>query len=313
METQKNSIKCCGWLGGKHKKFLVIVGGLVLLAIIMLSLATAGWKMHEKRNSVNGSIGYDNYTGMMGRNSKVYPVQVSQDTVDQFVLPADAAKSGEIAIVVNDLESAKKAVSEVATRDGGNVYATFISYTSGNLKNGSIVVQIPVENFDATFGALKNIGSRVIQESTRQIETRNVIYPMMTPATAAQGKVDANSANTKTTTSVSVPVPTSAPSIAVWPGQQQVQNKGYIKLVIADYGTTKPAGNLEGVSQNKKGLWVMLIGELLLLIILFVVLVLMLKRIFRNFRAIRQNKKTVHVVRQMPNTRSRVIKVQRKK
>ncbi|MDD5463992.1 MAG: hypothetical protein PHP62_02505 [Candidatus Moranbacteria bacterium] len=309
METKENFIKCCR-LDGKHKKVFVILISVIFLAIAVLSIAAAGWKMHERRSGINFGIGYDG-SGMMNRGGGFY----SSPKIDnQFIIPEDAAKSGELAIMVNDLEAAKKVVSAVATKNGGNIYSTAISYTGSKLKNGSIVVQIPVEKFDVTFANLKTVGSKIIKESTQQIAPRNA-YIM--PMAAAQEKIVADQ------DAVSPDSATSSIEPMIYPAPQQVsQNKGYIRVIFADYGKSNIAGNIANDNnflQGSRGLWVALGAKLLLLLVLFVLLIVMLKRIFRNLRAARAAKKAkttthhVHIVRQMPKTRQRVVRIAKKK
>ncbi|KKQ52774.1 MAG: hypothetical protein US70_C0007G0023 [Parcubacteria group bacterium GW2011_GWD2_38_11] len=296
--TRETFTKCCG-LGGKHKKVFIIVGGIILFAIIFLSIASASWKMREVRN---GGM-YSFSRGQMNSSEKRFYSMPSNSSngENQFVLPEDALRSGELAIVVSDLETAKKAISDIATKSKGNIYATFISYASNSLKNGSIVVQVPVENFASAFGELKKVGGRVVQEKTQQVPPR-YYYPM---GIAAEGEA----------TSAAPQQPTSSsdvkPEIAIYPNPAQTQlaqDKGYIRVIFADYGVG--AGNF---SQNKGGLWVVFGLKLLLLIVLIALLLVMLKRIFRSLREARAAKKTkpttVHIVRQMPKTRSRVIKI----
>lgn len=312
METKENFTKCCG-LGGKYKKVFVVVGGVILLAIIFLSVATAGWKMREARRGGNMMYGWNDNSGrgFMGNKGRdFYPTPVSPNIDNQFVLPEDAARNGELAIVVGNLETAKEAVSKIATKSNGNIYATFIAYASNDLKNGSIVVQVPVENFASAFGELKKVGDRVIQESTQQIPPR-VYYPMMAAAEKNIAETDVKD------DSVEAPQAFSAseakPEIAIYPAPaqpQQLQNKGYIRVVFADYGNDFGAGKF---SQNNGVLWVIFGMKFLLLLVLLALLLVMLRRIFRSLRAVRAAKKatrsTVHIVRQMPKTRSRVIKI----
>ena len=310
METKENFIKCCR-LDGKHKKVFVILISVIFLAIAVLSIAAAGWKMHERRSGVNFGIGYDG-SGMMNRGGGFYP---SPKIENQFIIPEDAAKSGELALAVNDLEIAKKTVSSVATKNGGNIYSTSISYAGNKLRNGSIVVQVPMENFDVTFAALKTVGNKIIKESTQQIPMRTY-YPMAASISAQEKPVadqDASSSDSVISTSSIEPM--------IYPAPQQVsQNKGYIKVIFADYGDRKIAGNMAGnnnVLQGNRGLWVAFGAKLLLLLVLFVLLIVMLKRIFRNLREARAAKKAkthhVHIVRQMPKTRQRVVRIAKKK
>lgn len=304
METKNK----CIIFDGKHKKVLIIAGLFVIFSIAIIAIGSISWKMNQARN-----YGWSNESGrgqMMNRRSGVAnsaPVNVVTDK--QFSMPEDAAKSGEIAFTIADLESAKKAVADVAAKNGGNVYATYISYASSTSKNGSIVVQVPIGNFDLTFSSLKNIGSRIIQEQTTQLPVRN-IYPIgiATPM-AAVNKVDGGDVvkdQEPTVTSTMMP--------DYYP--KTVQNKGYIRVIFADYGRNGVAGMMkrnENFNVSNQRLWIAVILKGILVIVLFVILILMLRKIFQNLRAGRKIKPVVHVVKQSSRTSQRIVKIQRKK
>jgi hypothetical protein len=319
METKEMSHACCG---GKHKKVFIILAVLVFLAVAALSVAVIGWKMHEGF-SRNGLVyGGGNFTrGQMMNNRGGYVVPPIVSSVEnQFVLPQDAARSGEIAIVVNNLEAAQQAVADIAAKDNGNVYETFIAYASNNLKNGSIVVQVPADNFEAAFGDLKKVGSSVVQEKTSRIAPVNY-YP--TPLAANENPVASDSTD-KVATPESAAQPTDA--TAAYP--TKVQNKGYIKVVFVDYGSAantgkttikqSVAGNMMGVgnsfNQDMKNNLLIIVGvKLIFLIAIFGLLIAVFKKIFHRIKRRKENKKVVHVVRQMPKARTRIVRIQKKK
>lgn len=254
---------------GRRRKFFLIAGGFVLLAILALSVASALWRVREIRNGAGSDI--YGQGRMMNRNGgSVYSAPAAPNTENKFILPDDALKSGELAIVVSNLEAAKKAVADIAAKNSGNVYSTFISYASGNVKNGSIVVQVPVSNFDATFGDLKKVGNQIMQESTRQIPLRNnYAVPMMGAAgvtSSAQPSDGKTAASTNATSAVDA-----RPEIAIYPNPiayQQNQDKGYVRIVFVDYGVgstangnfNKNAGLMGGGMNNN--LWVPFIIKL---------------------------------------------------
>ena len=304
--------KCCSGIGGKHKKIFTAIVVIIVLGVAVLVIAAgAKWKLREAQYCGNMMYGYNGergFGGMMNGTRGAYQIPVQPINENQFVLPEDAAKSGELAIVVNDLESAKKAVSDVAAKSNGSVYATFVSYVSSSVRNGSIVVQVPVENFDATFVDLKKVGNQVVQESTQQIPTRS-IYPM---PLAATDKVAADSAAPTADSQNSVVSP-----IAIQ--VQPTQNKGYIRVVFADYGIgstdRSDAGkNAAYAAQNASNkLWLAFGIKLAILIVLFGILVVVLKKIFQNLRRTKKAKPAVHIVRQMPKTRQRVVRIAKRK
>ena len=307
MSIKEMSHACCSGMGAKHKKIFILISGVVVLAIVVLLIAAIGWKIHEARNGGNMMYGQrdDFGRGQMMNQGK----GLSSSADNQFVLPGDALKSGELAIVVNDLEIAKKAVSDVAAKSNGSVYATFIAYASKNMKNGSIVVQIPVEKFDATFGDLKKVGQQVVQESTQQVAPRGN-YPVPMGATV-QSSAEA----------------TSSPEIAMYPNPaqiQSVQDKGYIRVIFVDYGNglavkkQAVANSIISIggaaNQDMRNNLLVIVGvKLILLIAIFGLLFVIFKKIFHKVRRRKEHKHVAHIVRQMPKTRARIVKTQKKK
>ena len=321
------SSNCCN-RGGKHKKIWTIVAGALLaLAIILVGAVGVRSEFAGRAGMMGGRSGSFGQGRSMSINNITYAVPTPVNGPDQFVAPQDAAESGELAITVGNIDTAKKAVSDIAASNSGNVYATFISYSSNNIKNGSMVVQVPVENFDATFAALHNVGMQVVQESTQQIEQR-VVYPMMQP--------DAVNANTTAPASAqqekNIPTPKQpngstsanatnvAPSIAIAPYPQVAQDKGYIRVVFADYGASQNVGNQNipaaggitsfqnGSENSQKVLWIGFVVKVLLLLVMLGLLAYVFRKMVRSLRLAKPSgnkvytrlseKKTVaHVVR----------------
>jgi hypothetical protein len=332
METKETTANCCATMGSKHKKVFVIVSGLVLLAIIAVTISAIGWKIHEARNGGYGMYGYaDGGRGTMNRGKVNYSIPVSSTEINQFALPQDASKSGELAVVVSNLDVAKKAVFDIAEKSKGNVYATFIAYASNNLKNGSIVVQVPAENFNSAFEDLKKISTNVVQESTQQISLRS---PLPTPMIAeAQPATDATAVSEDETASDSQEkaVPEASAEIAIYPNPvqpQTLQDKGYIRIIFVDYGKIAKnddrdekqyvGGNILGVgnqgNQDMRNNLIVIIGlKLILLVAILGLLVVIFKKIFSRIKVRKENKKRVHIVRMMPKTQKRVIRIAKRK
>lgn len=321
------------FFSGRASKKAIAIGAIaitiVLVVVLGLGIMVAHLKL-EKYASLN--------VARNGRIMKNYPNSINPDNGDEFVLPQDAAKSGEIAIIVNDLDNAKNSVQNIAVQNGGVAYSTFIAYASGNIKNGSIVVQIPNANFDATLSDIEKIGSQIVQESSRQIPMINpIIYPQAQPMIEASGNsvtvpkenptANSNVASEGTAVatdqgannSVVAPAPILMP---VYP--QIVQDKGYIKVIFADYGVknnaifgTTDKTNIENIfgvgygGQNMRdNIWVVLATKSIVLIVLIIVIVIIAKRIIVNLREIKRNKKTVApVVKQVVKNRRRAVKL----
>jgi hypothetical protein len=272
--------------------------------------------------------GVDNFSArgqMMNRGRGAVSMPDSSSTQNQFVLPEDAVRSGEIAMVVDNLESAKKAVTEIAAKDSGMIFSSFISYASDNLKNGSIVVQVPVSNFDAVFGDLKKIGNKIVQESTQQIPTR-INYPV--PMNAEIQSPATQNATEENSPSVDNSASNATPEIAIYPGivrPQSNQDKGYVRVVFVDYGANRNAGSMMRedrfsvgsgsiTSQDPRSNLLVIFGiKLIFLIAILGLLIVIFKNLFHKVRGLKKEKKTVHIVRQMPKTRARVVRVQKKK
>lgn len=325
MDTNVSSTGCCAGVGRKNKKVFIVIVFLLVAGVLSLVALRASGEFgsridrdsygYGRSGMMSGSYGYGR--AMMGRGDIGLSSSRQINNQDQFVTPDDAVKSGELAVVVDNLENAKKAVSDIAAKNTGNVYSTFISYAAGNLKNGSIVVQVPAANFDAAFGDLKKIGKQLVQESTRQVPIRN-IYPMPLAASEKSvGKAVDEKAIAADDSSVASEV---KPEIAIYPSPvqfQQPQDKGYIKIVFVDYGKGSAAGFATSAGQNQDNkLWVVFAIKLGMLIALLVILIIISKKILQNFRVIfaaRKARPTVHVVRQMPKTRARIVRIAKKK
>lgn len=309
---------CCG--GGKHKKIFMILIALGFLAIIVFSITIIGLKMHDSINRNN--LAYGSGKMMNNRGGYIIP-SFTSSSENKFILPQDASRSGEIAIMVNNLEAAQQAVADITIKDGGNVYETFISYASNNLKNGSIVVQVPAENFEGVFGDLKKVGSSVVQEKTARIAPVNY-YP--TPMTAAEKPVASDSDDAAATETENADDEIAiAPVLVV---AQSVQNKGYIKVVFVDYGSVTTnektmmkqavGESIIGVgnpaNQNMRNNLLIIVGvKLIFLIAILGLLIALFKKIFHRIRRHKENVRKVHIVRQMPKARTRVVRIQKKK
>lgn len=320
MDTKEKSFNCCSNIDEKYKKVFMAVALLVLI-MILSSIVIAVRGEFDRNNVSDGNYSKGK---MMKREIDDLALPASVGDRDQFVLPQDAARSGEIAIMVNDFEIAKKNVADIAVEGGGNVYASFISYASSNAKNGSIMVQVPMEKFDTVFESLKNVGS-IVQESTQQVETRNT-YPR---PMIAKGKTFDNqnlgSAEAATISTVN-------PEIAIYPNPidvQFAQNRGYIRVVFVDYGGVAKGSaammqnrnakeNMLGVgnfsNRNMQDNLIVGIGlKLILLVVILGLCLVVFKRIIHQIKKQKEHKKAVHVVRQMPKTHRRIVKIASRK
>jgi hypothetical protein len=322
MKTKESMASVCGATTGRDRKILIVFGGIVLLLVTFMAIASAFWKFYEVNNRGDMMYGAGNEFG----RGKVNTPKNKSNTIgsqqnNDFVMPDDALRGGEIAIVVNNLESAKKEISNVSTKGGGNIYATFISYASDEIKNGSIIVQIPAENFDIVFANLKKIGVQIVQESTKQIPLRSA-YIMPVPMNAEAGSVSGQN-KSEVVASPDV-IAEGSRDIAIYPSPQStfIQNKAYIRVVLVDYGNQEK--NVAVASRSKQGInngidvdnvrqnLLLIVGlKLIFVVAIFGLMLVLFKKILRRIRDLKKEKKAVHVVRQMPKTHARAVRVQK--
>jgi hypothetical protein len=307
-------------LGRANKKTIILVSIAIILVLVLgLGVLAANWKIKNGFCVGNFNIskpGQDDST----QNSNFLPQQSA---------PRDAAKTGELAIVVDNLDSAKNSITEVAAKNGGSIYTTYIAYSSAKIKNGSIVVQIPAENFDVAMTDLKNISNRIVQESTRQIPINNPsIYNPQPLSIPVSDKDDSNKSNSPAATDNKnvADKTTEQSSIAPMPIYNQVvQNKAYIKVVFADYGTVGNdvranqggVANVIGIGYTGQNMrnnpWVILAIKSILLIVLLIVLFIIGKKITQNIKRLKKNKsEIIHRVKQSPRSRARIIRIKKK-
>lgn len=299
----------------KNKKVILIVGLIVLVLGVVAIIAGAIGVRREFADR-NFSKTSDAHSGAV----KNFAPQAKND--DEFAAPQDALKTGEIAIAVNNLNDVKERIFSVAVANGGNIYATKIAYASDQMQNGFMILQIPFGSFEQTFTALHNMGFQVIQESTKQIEQRN-IYPMMQSAVTSQidnAAVNAPAPNkTKNVSKTTAGAGSTAsqgsqdekaalePQIAIYPQQLPIQDKGYIKVIFANYGPKVSLNNIAGYDSHMLVVRILLKG--LVLLVLLLLLLYLVRRIFRTLHLHRKTMKEKLEVRQATKIRSRAVKV----
>ena len=325
METNQTTCHCLNRLGGKNKKILMLLGIIVVTVIVIFAIAEI---IHSK---IQRDFSYGNNNAGIVRHGKntpqIYPAATAMNDKNNFVLPSDASRSGEIAIVVGNMDMAIKGVTDIAAKNSGSVYASLIAYASDNVKNGSMVVQIPVGNFDNAFTDLKKVGSKIVQESTQQVEKRDsdvqimnsegraVAAPVLEKDTATiEGEATAVK---KITDSQDIASVKSSIEPAIFPAPiPSLQNKGYIRVVFVDYGKDMAtnnsgitinadnskaleAANLLGVGytgQNLRSNPIVVIGiKMILVITMAAILIIIIVRIFKRLHRKKVSRSHAHV------------------
>jgi len=311
------------FLCGRTNKKAISIGVIAIIVILIIALVLGIMAAHlklEKYTSLNATKN--------GNIMKKYPSSIEPNNGNEFVIPQDAARSGEIAMIVNNLDSAKNSVQNIAMKNGGIVYNTFIAYASDKIKNGSIVIQIPKANFDGTLSDIEKIGSQIVQESSKQIPAINTTVYSQSQSSAESSNSSANVPKEDAATKPTIATDSSTvstPTVMPMPIYQQItQDKGYIKVVFADYGKksddtieTFAKTNVENIfgvgygGQNMRdNIWVVLAIKSIVLIFLIWIIIIIAKRVITNLQKIRRNKKSVTpIVKQMTKNRKRVIKI----
>ncbi len=307
----------------KRKKTILLF---LLLAAVLFAVLIIVAKFSQQKSNVSSSVTVGSYgTGVSAGSAGVaYPTPaLPVDNSDQFYAPGDAAENGELSLAVSDLSQAQKSVSAIAQKNGGSVYSTHITYGSNSPKKCVIVVQVPAQQFEKTFEALKLLATKIFQESTQKIELRsNIIYPMAatqgasveipkaTTDIANTDNVDSKSVANNETTSTSA----AAPSIAIAPAYypQTVQDKGYIKVTFVDDNRS-----VSTVQRDISGkLWIAFFIKTFFVMLLLACLILLVAKSFkilRHARAERKNKIVqTTITRQFSKNRKAVVKIKKK-
>ncbi|HEX8974174.1 MAG TPA: hypothetical protein VF817_01655 [Patescibacteria group bacterium] len=317
----------------RNKK--IIIGGVAVLVAVLLFSIVAVLVSREYRSDY-GYRRNGNYDRMMNGGNGYYMMSQLSAVQDNFIAPQDAAKTGELAIIVGNLDTAKQAVTEIASRENGSIYATRIEYSSNDIKNGSIVVGVPLEKFDDTFSQLKTVARQVVQESTSQVSA--AITPKPQPLAVDQTQQAASDAQN---VDKETAVPTQNETQAVI--SKPLQEKGYIRVVFADYGNRiaaapaviQSSGELAdvlGVGYRGQDLrnnpWVVLAIKSILLVVLIALLVVLLKKSFTHWRGSKVKRHVILAEKKAPakvmrrqaskvqtsksKTRPRVVKLKKK-
>lgn len=82
-------------------------------------------------------------------------------TVDKKII-----QTGDLNLKVTSADASASAIKDIAhAQNGGVIYSSFYQ-SSRNTKSGTISVQVPYQNFDATYEQIKKVATQVISESS---------------------------------------------------------------------------------------------------------------------------------------------------
>lgn len=162
----------------------VKIGGIVFLAIFIIGLwniivGTEKSKINDLSASYSeeGNVG----AGRMGRvdlstqstkEMAVAPMDVSEN--DSFARMEDSAtsqdkrviKDGTLSLKVKKTEEAVSEITEIAKRKGGEIFSTNLSEFSKGQKSGTVVVKVPVREFESAISEIKKVATQVVNEYT---------------------------------------------------------------------------------------------------------------------------------------------------
>ncbi|MFA7209530.1 MAG: DUF4349 domain-containing protein [Parcubacteria group bacterium] len=83
-------------------------------------------------------------------------------------LPASdrkVVKTGNMDLKVNDADGAAEKITRIAKDNGGDVQTSNFYQSAKNIKNGTMTVKVPADNFEKAFNEIKEIATLVVRES----------------------------------------------------------------------------------------------------------------------------------------------------
>lgn len=161
------------------KKF--VVGGIVVIIFLAALLTVMNTGTLKMKNSAT-----DNFSGGMmvpgeaGLPSRALGTPTLKNDVAQResfseTVPAGGAvsvsadkkiiKNGNLNLKVNSVDKASENIAKIAKDNGGGVFSSNV-YNRNNVKNGTVIIKVPVANFEKTFSEIKKVAALVVQEST---------------------------------------------------------------------------------------------------------------------------------------------------
>lgn len=84
---------------------------------------------------------------------------VAPDSADKKVI-----KNGDLNLKVDSVDKASGEIVRIAKNNGGDVFSSNV-YNYNNIKSGTVIVKVPVANFEKTFSDIKKVAALVVQES----------------------------------------------------------------------------------------------------------------------------------------------------
>lgn len=161
--------------GKNLKKIVIIAVGILILALAVFTVLKnlsqsgsydfSGGSQYGESSSVPGSP---------APNMKNLGMMAERDIAESTVIDDGATeltdkkiiKNGSLNLKVNSVDDASRKISDIAKANGGEVFSSDFFQTAKNVKSGTIMVKVPVANFEKAFAELKKVATLVVQEST---------------------------------------------------------------------------------------------------------------------------------------------------
>ena len=93
--------------------------------------------------------------------STALPSEAESPAVEKKVI-----KNGSLTAKVVNIDNSVKDIEAIAKSNSGEVFSTNFYQNANKAKSGTIVVKVPVTNFEKAFAELKKVASVVVREST---------------------------------------------------------------------------------------------------------------------------------------------------
>lgn len=143
---------------------------LVILALIFLSVSRSmlsggsvsldgDYMMDSGMPSRSFSIGAKSNSVVMSESSA--PIPNAEVTTDKKII-----KNGNLSLKVDKVDEASEKIAQISKDNQGEIFSSNIRQSSKNIKSGSVMVKVPVANFEKAFAEIKTVASLVLNEST---------------------------------------------------------------------------------------------------------------------------------------------------
>lgn len=162
------------------------IAGIVLVSLIVLTIFL-NILFSASRGMLSGSSDFGGSSGMMEVGSlpggslsfgnKSADIRVESDSsmmsesaapVNDIIATVDKKiiKNGSLNLKVDQVDEASERIKQIAKDNQGEIFSSNIRQSNKNIKSGSIIVKVPVANFEKSFAEIKTVASLVLSEST---------------------------------------------------------------------------------------------------------------------------------------------------